>query len=84
MKLKWEQQTDSAWEARVYGNIFLLVSTDDKGITWDYVLYEEGWEEFSLVEGSFRAKDLDAAKAEAVHRALKWARKLVDRLESVA
>lgn len=83
MKLQWEQQTDSAWAAEVCGNICLWVSTNDEGIAWEYVLYEKGYEDFSLVEGRFRAKDLDAAKFEAVERALKWARKLVDRLGSV-
>lgn len=81
MKLKWIETDLDRWAARVSDGAHIeisMVSDSD----WGWWLCTENWCDY-VASGRFRAKDLDAAKFEAVERALMWARKLVDRLESV-
>lgn len=82
MKLKWKERDVGSYTASISSDVAITLSPLGYN-SWEFGLHPPGDWCGSMAYGKFRAKDLDAAKFEAVERALKWARKLVDKLESV-
>lgn len=81
MKLKWTETYTGARETQPLNGVHVTVAKSG--------YHEWVWHvacaanDCPISSGSFRVKDLEAAKLEAVERALKWTKRLAYKLESV-